>query len=75
MPADNCDQKILKMQDEIKDAIAAEKTIIVYCSGILCKDATTVSRHLARFGYSIHKFYGGWNAWQEAELPIEKSTP
>ena len=68
----NCDQQIQKLETDLKAALNEEKIIAVYCSGFLCKDARIVSRHLASFGYPVHQFYGGWNAWQDAGLPTEK---
>ena len=67
----NCDTAIAAMEDEIRQAIAEGKTIVVYCSGLLCPDARTVARHIAAFGYPASVFSGGWDAWKEAGLPVE----
>ncbi len=73
LPAPNCERAFKRLDAEFKDALKSNKTIIVYCSGLLCKDARTVARHIALKGYTVHKFYGGWSAWQDANLPSEKN--
>ncbi len=59
------------MADTIKQALAENKTIVVYCSGVLCADARTVARRIARRGHDTSIFSGGWNAWLDAGLPTE----
>ena len=71
MPKANCDLEIKKREPEIKAAIAAGKTIVVYCTSITCPDARTVAIHLAEFGYSSSTLTGGWDAWKESGLPTE----
>lgn len=71
IPSEECEPIIRKMDDDFKEAIKENKVIIVYCSGVLCKDARIVARHIARNGHLVHKFYGGWGAWQDAGLPAE----
>lgn len=71
LPPKNCDSAIFKREDEIKAAIAAGKTIVVYCSGFLCPDARTVAMHISGFGYPASVFSGGWDAWKEAGMPVE----
>jgi rhodanese-related sulfurtransferase len=76
LSADDCDPIIQSKEAEIKAALAAGKTIVVYCTGFGCKDARTLSRHLSSFGYPVSVFSGGWRAWTSAELPTESSpTP
>ena len=71
MPKADCDKLINKHEGEIKAAIAAKKTIVVYCTNLLCPDARTVARHLAALGYSSSTLTGGWDSWKEAGLPTE----
>ena len=71
LPPKNCDEAIAKREEEIKSAIAAGKTIVVYCSGFMCPDARTVAMHISGFGYPASVFSGGWDAWQEAGMPTE----
>jgi len=69
LPTNRCDEAIASREAEIATALAAGKTIVVYCSGITCPDARTVAIHLSGFGYPVKIFAGGWAAWQEAALP------
>jgi rhodanese-related sulfurtransferase len=71
MPKSICDEVIEVRQPELKAAVAANKRIIVYCTGFLCSDARTVANHLAAAGYSSSILQGGWDAWKSAELPTE----
>ncbi|GAA5118360.1 rhodanese-like domain-containing protein [Luteolibacter yonseiensis] len=70
-PKSDCDALIEKHEGEIKAALAAKKTIIVYCTNLLCPDARTVATHLADSGYSSSVLTGGWESWKESGLPTE----
>lgn len=67
----DCDSQITKRKAEIKAALAAKKTIVVYCTNLACPDARTVAIHLAGFGYPSSTLTGGWEAWKESGLPTE----
>ena len=67
----NCDQAIHKRESEIKAAVAAGKTIVVYCSSSTCPDARTVAIHISGFGYPAKIFYGGMEEWRDASMPTE----
>jgi rhodanese-related sulfurtransferase len=71
LPLKNCDEAIHRREAEIKAALAAGKTIVVYCSGITCPDARSVARHISGFGYPASVFSGGWDEWKGAGLPTE----
>ena len=71
LPKNHCDKAIAAREGEIKQALAAGKTIVVYCSGPLCPDARTVARHISGFGHPASVFSGGWDAWREAGMPAE----
>ena len=68
LPAANCDSRIAAREAEIKAALAAGKSIVVYCTNFACPDARTVAIHLAGFGYSSSTLTGGWDAWRESGL-------
>jgi rhodanese-related sulfurtransferase len=60
----------------LKPVMEANKTrpIMVYCSGFYCKAADTVRKSLEELGYThVSVFRRGWPAWQQAELPEEKT--
>lgn len=71
LPKPDCDAQIVKREAEIKAALAANKTIVVYCTNLLCPDARTVANHLAGFGHSSSVLSGGWDSWKESGLPTE----
>lgn len=71
LPRQRGDAHIRKLETNIKSALAAGKTIVVYCSGINCPDAMTVATQLSAFGYPVAVFSGGWDAWKYADLPTE----
>jgi rhodanese-related sulfurtransferase len=71
LPKNNCDEKIAARESEIKSALAAGKTIVVYCTSLTCPDARAVAMHLSGFGYPATIYSGGWDAWKEAGMPTE----
>lgn len=71
LPKANCDEAIHNRESEIKAALAAGKTIVVYCTSITCPDARAVATHISGFGYPASIFSGGWDAWKDAGMPTE----
>jgi rhodanese-related sulfurtransferase len=71
LPKDGCDAQLEKRDSEIKAAIAAKKTIVIYCTNLLCPDARAVATHLADRGYSSAVLSGGWETWTESGMPAE----
>lgn len=71
LPKSGCADQIAARETEIKTALAAGKTIVVYCTNFACPDARAVAIHLASFGYSSSTLTGGWDAWIESGLPTE----
>lgn len=71
LPKASCDAQIVKREAEIKAALAAGKTIVIYCTNLLCPDARTVAIHMADAGYSSSTLTGGWESYKETGLPTE----
>jgi len=71
LPKNGCDEAIHDREGEIKAALAAGKTIIVYCTSITCPDARALANHISGFGYPASIFTGGWDAWKDAGMPTE----
>ncbi len=71
LPKQNCAAQIRELETKIKTALAADKTIVVYCTGLNCPDAMTVATQLAGYGHPTTVFSGGWDAWKDADLPSE----
>jgi rhodanese-related sulfurtransferase len=54
---------------------AADKPIIVYCSGGDCHDSRLVANALLTLGFTnVSVFTGGWEAWSAAKLPISTGS-
>jgi len=54
---------------------AADKPIIVYCSGGECHDSRLVANALLSLGFSnVSVFTGGWDAWSAAGLPASTGS-
>ncbi len=51
----------------------ANTTTVVYCYSLLCTLATKAALLLAQHGYRVKELIGGWEAWAEKEMPIEKA--
>ncbi|MDX1680476.1 MAG: rhodanese-like domain-containing protein [Akkermansiaceae bacterium] len=68
------DALIATRLEKWKSAIAEGKTLVVYCDGLLCSDARTVSRAISKQGLDVSVFGGGWEAWKKANLPIESTS-
>lgn len=50
---------------------AADKPIIVYCSGGDCHDSRLVANALLSLSFSnVRVFTGGWEEWSKARLPV-----
>ena len=58
-------QRLPMMQQAVKDG----KTIVVYCNGISCRDARTVSRHISRRKIPVSIFTSGWKGWKKRTCP------
>jgi len=51
-----------------------KQLLLVYCSGASCEDSQMVADGLAKLGYRrVYVFKGGWDAWEEAHLPEERT--
>jgi len=53
-----------------------DATVVVYCVSADCDEAGIVSKALAVNGYrNVLLFKDGWNSWDDAGYPQEKSNP
>ncbi len=71
MPKDGGEAAIDKHEAQIKSALAAGKTVVVYCTNLLCPDARAVAIRLNDRGYNASTLTGGWESWKEAGLATE----
>lgn len=57
---------------EKANEIPHDTRIVVYCSGSECELSLYLGRDLVQYGYQdVKVFYGGWNDWVNAGLPVE----
>ncbi len=53
--------------------IPKDKLIVVYCNGIHCNSSYELAEKLSHLGFTnIKVFYGGWDEWKTAGLPIQR---
>lgn len=62
---------ILSKEAEIKAALAANKIIVIYCTGQSCGDARKVANFIAKRGYPCSVYSEGLDTWLECALPTE----
>ena len=56
LPKNHGGGAIASREAQIKAALAAGKTIVVYCSSLTCPDARTVAMHISGFGHPASVF-------------------
>ena len=55
------------------NTIARDKLLIVYCDGAECNSSIELAVKLTESGFTnVKVFFGGWQEWSSAGLPIEK---
>jgi rhodanese-related sulfurtransferase len=53
--------------------IPRDKRIVVYCNGEQCNSSLELAAKLSELGFTnINIFFGGWQEWSSAGLPISK---
>lgn len=71
MPKGGSANHIKMREQEIKAALAANKTIVLYCTNAACPDARSVAANLSAAGYPSSVLVGGYESWKESGLPVE----
>jgi rhodanese-related sulfurtransferase len=54
------------------EKLSKDKQNIVYCYTPVCHLAAKAALKFAEAGYPVMEMEGGWEAWEEHKLPIEK---
>ena len=69
----NIPLKDIDIQIARLNKISKDKLLIVYCDGAECNSSIELSVKLMESGFANVKiFFGGWQEWISAKLPIEK---
>lgn len=54
------------------DTMDVDRLIITYCDGSECNASIELAANLELMGFTnVRYFYGGWDAWQQADYPME----
>lgn len=62
--------------DSVLPQIPKNHEIVTYCGGADCELSLYLARQLKMEGYTtVSIFFGGYEAWQEAGLPLKEETP
>jgi len=62
--------------DSVLGQIDKSADIVTYCGGEDCELSLYLARQLVNDGYPrVAIFFGGYGAWEEAGMPLEKATP
>jgi rhodanese-related sulfurtransferase len=57
---------------QVLPRLPKEEEIIAYCDGTECESSLLLARELREMGYvDIKVFFGGWQEWLKAGLPVE----
>ncbi|MCP4705453.1 MAG: hypothetical protein GY865_12690, partial [candidate division Zixibacteria bacterium] len=68
LPDDDYDGYFANLANEISH----DTRVVVYCSGSECELSLYLGRDMVHYGYQdVKVFYGGWNDWVNAKLPME----
>lgn len=68
LPLSSFESSFKKHRDQIDEAIAHGKVIVLYCDGEDCPDAHNTAKAFAERGYSTSIYRGGWAEWKQAGM-------
>ena len=68
LPLKRYDKVIESCKGSIEQALADNKVVVLYCQNVKCPDAYNLAKKLARLGYSISVYKGGWKEWTQSGL-------
>lgn len=71
-PYTKYDEEIQQRDIEIQEARNAGKTVVLYCTSLLCSEARNVAKKLARRGYDVSVLTMGIDSWRDAGLPLNQ---
>jgi rhodanese-related sulfurtransferase len=69
LPADEFDGYRVQFE-----SMPRSQPLVVYCDGEECNSSVAVAIRLTGMGFTnVRTFFGGWDSWVKAGLPIERS--
>lgn len=71
MPRKKFDERISDEEPRMKQAVAAGRSVVLYCANLKCPDAGAVAASLSRRGIATKVYHAGWEEWKAADLPTE----
>ncbi len=67
-------EELLGHYDELRESIPINTDVVIYCESFTCDQSENLATELKLMGYERVTIYkGGWQEWDEAGLPTEKS--
>lgn len=61
--------------ESVRPQLDPQKEIVAYCGGLDCELSLFLARELTLSGFNkSYTFFGGWQKWNDADLPTEKSS-
>lgn len=71
IPLEEFDQHI----NDFFQTVPLDSRIITYCDGEKCESSKDLALELEKLGYkNVKSFFGGWNQWTQANLPVEEGS-
>jgi rhodanese-related sulfurtransferase len=72
LPREDFDAAYAKLRSRLETDKG--QSLLVYCSDAACEDSQMVADGLSKLGYRrVFVFKGGWDEWEAAHLPEEKT--
>lgn len=70
-PKGDFDAQLAQREAEVREAAAAGKIVVIYCTDAACPDARAVAERLAARGHDVSILEGGYAAWKDAGMETE----
>ncbi|MFC5049193.1 rhodanese-like domain-containing protein [Rubritalea spongiae] len=68
IPLKHFDKIYSEKASEIKQALANDKVVVIYCASAECPDSYEMATRFAKKGIATSVFKGGWQQWQQTGL-------
>ncbi|PQJ30100.1 rhodanese-like domain-containing protein [Rubritalea profundi] len=68
LPLKSFDKNFESSRSTLDAAVTKGKKIVIYCQSEKCPDSLKMARSLAKSGYKVSVFKGGWELWKMSGL-------